>query len=78
MNVNVKAHRGLHEAPFPEELIEPLIRLTSNEGDIVFDPFLGTGTTAIVAKRMNRVGMGCELNSDFIRKEAKQEVLEWV
>lgn len=76
LNVNVKAHRGLHEAPFPEELIEPLIRLTSNEGDVVFDPFLGTGTTVIVANRLNRIGMGCELNGDFLREELKQEVLQ--
>lgn len=72
LNVNVKAHRGLHEAPFPEQLVEPLIRLTSNEGDVVFDPFLGTGTTVVVAERLNRIGMGCELNSDFLREGLKE------
>jgi DNA modification methylase len=53
-------------------LIEPLIRLTSDEGDVVFDPFLGTGTTVIVANRLNRIGMGCELNGDFLREELEE------
>jgi site-specific DNA-methyltransferase (adenine-specific) len=50
-----------HEASFPEKLIEPVILTTSMEGDIVMDPFMGSGTTAVVAKKLNRNYSGIEL-----------------
>ena len=46
----------------PESLVEKLIDYSSNEGDIVFDPFLGGFTTAVVAQRMERIPAGFELN----------------
>ncbi len=50
-----------HGAVFPEELIEELMTAFSKEGDLVYDPFIGSGTTAIVAEKLNRNWMGSEL-----------------
>ena len=63
--VNNKPYRGAHFAVFPPDLIEPCIRAGSREGDIVLDPFMGSGTTAMVAKSLTRYYMGCELHEDY-------------
>ena len=63
--VNNKPYRGAHFAVFPPDLIEPCIRAGSREGDIVLDPFMGSGTTAMVAKSLKRYYMGCELHEDY-------------
>jgi site-specific DNA-methyltransferase (cytosine-N4-specific) len=55
-----------HFATFPTHLIEPCVRLTSSPGDLVLDPFLGSGTTAVVAAREGRRFIGCELNPDYM------------
>ena len=59
--VNNKPYRGAHFAVFPPDLIEPCIRAGSKEGDIVLDPFMGSGTTAMVAKSLKRYYMGLSL-----------------
>lgn len=51
---------GLKTIQKPEKLIERLILASSNAGDIVFDPFIGTGTTASVCEKLNRQWFGCE------------------
>ena len=66
LSVNIKAHKGIHEAVFPEELVTPLIKVGSGGGDIVLDPFAGTGTTCRVAEKLGRVGIGVELNSEYV------------
>ena len=63
--VNVKPYKGAHFATFPKELITPCILAGSKENDIVFDPFMGSGTTAQVAKELHRQYLGCELNTDY-------------
>ena len=63
--VNNKPYRGAHFAVFPPDLVEPCIRAGSREGDIVLDPFMGSGTTAMVAKSLNRYYMGCELHEEY-------------
>ena len=63
--VNNKPYRGAHFAVFPPDLIEPCISAGSREGDIVLDPFMGSGTTAMVAKSLKRYYMGCELHEDY-------------
>ena len=64
-NVQTKPYRGSHFAVYPPELIEPCILAGSEEGDIVLDPFMGSGTTAMVAKALGRDYMGCELHEDY-------------
>lgn len=54
-----------HSAAFPEELPEFFIKLFSDEGDVVLDPFLGSGTTAAVAKRLGRDYIGFEMKKDY-------------
>ena len=51
-----------HPTQKPEKLIAKLILASSNEGDIVLDPFLGSGTTSVVAKKLNRRYVGIELD----------------
>lgn len=55
----------LHKAPYPTSLIDRIVRLSSDKGDIVLDPFLGSGTTAKSALNLNRKCIGYELNRDF-------------
>ena len=63
--VNKKPYKGAHFAVYPPELIEPCILAGSEKGDIVLDPFMGSGTTAAVAKSLGRDYRGCELHSDY-------------
>ena len=54
-----------HPTQKPEKLIAKLILASSNEGDVVFDPFLGSGTTAVVAKKLNRKFIGIEQEKEY-------------
>lgn len=54
-----------HPTQKPEKLIAKLILASSNENDIVFDPFLGSGTTSVVAKKLNRRYIGIEHNAQY-------------
>jgi site-specific DNA-methyltransferase (adenine-specific) len=54
-----------HPAPFPEELPRRLIKLYSYPGDVVMDPFSGSGTTLVAAKRLGRSSVGIEINPVF-------------
>jgi DNA modification methylase len=58
----------------PQLLIERLVKASSNEGDLVLDPFMGTGTTAVVCKKLNRNFIGFEINPNLI--EITQKRLE--
>jgi DNA modification methylase len=60
-------YAGVHFATFPPALVEPCILAGSRVGDIVLDPFMGSGTTAIVALDLQRHYLGCELNKDYER-----------
>ncbi len=68
--------REAHFATFPEALVEPCIRAGSRPGDTVLDPFLGAGTTALVAEREGRQWIGCELNPDYVAIAERR--LRWV
>ena len=63
--VNTKPYQGAHFAVFPADLIEPCILAGSKEGDIVLDPFMGSGTTGMVAKENGRYYYGCELHESY-------------
>jgi len=54
-----------HGAIFPQELVKKIIENFTNEGDLIYDPFIGTGTTALVAKKMNRNFLGSEISKDY-------------
>jgi len=56
---------GGHPAPFPIELAYRLIRMYSFAGDVVLDPFCGTGTTSIAAARAGRSSVGYEIDPDY-------------
>ncbi|HVV15375.1 MAG TPA: site-specific DNA-methyltransferase [Candidatus Paceibacterota bacterium] len=60
-----------HSAVFPEALPEWFINLFTQEGDVVLDPFLGSGTTARVAKRMNRNSIGIEILKEYYQMAKK-------
>jgi len=66
-NVTVKPFRGAHFATYPKELIEPCILAGSKAGDTVFDPFTGSGTTAVVALQHKRKFVGTELNPEYAK-----------
>jgi DNA modification methylase len=57
-----------HSAAFPEGLPEWFIRLFTQEGDTVLDPFMGSGTTNLVARRMNRSSIGIEILPEYYEK----------
>ena len=55
-----------HPAIFPEKLVRDHLRTWTNVGDIVLDPFMGSGTTAVVARELHREFIGIEINPDYI------------
>jgi DNA modification methylase len=71
--VTTKPFKDAHFATFPEKLIKPCILAGAPEGGIVLDPFSGSGTTLIVANKLNRNAVGCELNPDYINIFNKRE-----
>jgi len=56
-----------HPAPFPDALAEDHIKSWSNEGELLFDPFMGSGTTGVAAKNLNRDFIGIELDEEYFR-----------
>ena len=63
--VATRPYKGAHFATFPPALIEPCILAGSRPGDIVLDPFMGSGTTAAVSIQHGRQYLGCELNPEY-------------
>lgn len=70
--VTTKPYKGAHFATFPPDLIEPCILAGSRVGDIVLDPFNGSGTTGSVAIKHHRDYIGIELNPDYIALSNKR------
>jgi len=64
--------RALHPTQKPEEMLKRIIAASSNKGDLVLDPFLGSGTTALVAKRLGRKWIGIEKNQDYVEAAQKR------
>ena len=63
--VPTRSYKGAHFATFPKDLITPCVLAGSRPGDIVLDPFMGSGTTAEVALENGRQYLGCELNPTY-------------
>ena len=55
-----------HVAVYPSELVEYFIKGSTKEGDVVLDPFMGTGTTALAAKKLGRNWIGFEMQQDYV------------
>ena len=64
-SVTNKPYKGSHFATFPRDLIVPCIKAGSKKGDVILDPFMGSGTTAMVSKELGRFYLGCELHEDY-------------
>jgi site-specific DNA-methyltransferase (adenine-specific) len=61
-----------HPAPFPEELPRRLIKLLSFPDDVVLDPFLGSGTTALVAIRLGRQAIGFDISPEYVESARRR------
>ena len=67
-----------HACPLPPDLVERIVLLASEPGDIIFDPFAGTGTVLAEAARLGRLGRGIELNPAYVetyRRQIRETVL---
>ena len=67
---------GKHPTQKPEALINHFITVLSNKGDLILDPFMGSGTTGVVAKRHGRRFVGIELNNDYFQIAEKRIAAE--
>ena len=56
-----------HGAVFPEELVSTILDNFTNEGDVIYDPFMGTGSTAVVCKKLNRKYIGSEISKEYLK-----------
>lgn len=61
-----------HPAPFPTGLAERVIRYYSYKGELVFDPFMGSGTTAVVAKQLGRAYFGIDISEEYCEMARKR------
>ena len=67
-----------HPAPFPPEMVERIVNLTTDEGDCVFDPFAGSGTVLAQAEAMDRLPLGVELSDVYSKMylDLREEIME--
>ena len=71
--INPAGFKGAHFATFPQKLVEPCILAGSSKGSVVLDPFMGAGTVAVVAEKLERSWIGIELSLEYI-KMANQRI----
>ena len=64
-SINTKPSKIKHFAPYPEALMKPMILCSTDEGDLIYDPFMGSGTTAVACESLNRRWIGSELNKNY-------------
>lgn len=72
--VTTKPYKGAHYATFNPDLIKPCILAGAPEGGIVFDPFVGSGTTVATAIQLGRKGIGLDLNLTYLYENAKDRI----
>jgi DNA modification methylase len=65
IELRTESGQGSHSAPFPRLLVEFFIKAFSDPGDVVFDPFCGSGTTLAAAFGLGRSAFGCELSPAY-------------
>jgi DNA modification methylase len=71
--ITTKPFKGAHFAVMPEALVEPCIKAGTKVGDMTLDPFAGSGTVGVVAKKLRREFIGIELNPEYV-KMAKERI----
>lgn len=59
--------QGQHPAPFPEQLVRNCIQLSTNKGDLIVDPFMGSGTTGLIAEELGRNWIGFEIDKKYAK-----------
>jgi len=67
-----KERMGFHGCQMPEQLLGRIIRACSNEGELVLDPFVGSGTTLAVAKKLGRNYLGFDISKDYVSQSRKR------
>jgi DNA modification methylase len=67
-----KERTGWHPCQMPEQLLMRIIAASSNAGDCIFDPFVGSGTTAVAAKKLLRNYVGIEISADYVKKSQQR------
>jgi DNA modification methylase len=80
-SITTEPYADAHFAVMPTALVEPCIAAGSRVGDVVLDPFMGSGTVAAVAQNLGRRWIGCELNQEYaamIRRRSAQQGLEFI
>jgi len=70
--INLQPFKDAHFAVFPEKLVEPMIKAGCPSGGLVLDPFVGSGTTALVARKLGRHYIGIDLNEDYVTMANKR------
>lgn len=71
-DINTAGYRGAHFAVYPEKLVEPCILAGCPQGGTVLDPFMGSGTTGVVAKRLGRGFIGIDINTNYCAMAAER------
>lgn len=65
-------NKAVHPTQKPLSILKKLIQVSSNPGDIVLDPFMGVGSTAVAAKELGRQFIGCEMNREYVKWAMKR------
>lgn len=74
--ITTKSYPGAHFATFPEEIPELCIKAGTKAGDLVLDPFVGSGTTCAVASRLGRESIGIDLSEEYLKLARKRCKIE--
>jgi DNA modification methylase len=69
--------KSKHLAPYPEELSDKIIKYYSFVGDIVLDPFLGSGTTLLSCQKFDRIGIGFDIHNEYCEM-SKKRIEDWI
>jgi DNA modification methylase len=67
LRINTQPFKGAHFAVFPEALVEEFVKSCCPPDGLVFDPFVGSGTTCLVAWKLGRNFLGCDLNPEYVK-----------
>ena len=75
--INGKTPKLPHATPKPLEMIERIIKASSNKGELVLDCFIGTGTTAVAARQLGRNFIGCDINIEYVKIANQRLMNNW-